>query len=509
MEYLVTGKEMQAYDTYTIEHIGIPAPVLMERAALETVRCIQEALLNRKGQKGTGRVLCVCGTGNNGGDGLCVARLLADLGLDVDAVLIGNIQKAGRETKLQLSILEKYGIYPSFEIPDNTYDVIVDALFGTGLSREVTGAYKEAIDVINARKAYRISIDMPSGIDADTGAVLGTAVKAEETVTLAFRKRGLYLYPGCVYAGKIRLADIGITRRSICGTPPGMYTKLTGAGDAFPQRKPDGNKGTFGKLLLVAGSESMAGAAVLAGYSAYKAGAGMVKLVIPEKIREIVQKKLPEALIQTYESPERLSQEEEDKFLDNLEWAQTAAIGPGLSVCESARRFVRLVIAQKSKPLVMDADALNILAMDGEIQKLLKQRNKGAESNVILTPHMGELARLLGVRTEEVVADEPGSVREAAKRTGCIVAGKSARTYVCEADGSMFLNTAGNSKMATAGSGDVLTGIIAALLAQGMPPRMAAENGVFLHACAGDAAAGQAGPAGLTASEIVEGLKLL
>ncbi len=134
MEYLVTGKEMQAYDTYTIEHIGIPAPVLMERAALETVRCIQEALLNRKGQKGTGRVLCVCGTGNNGGDGLCVARLLADLGLDVDAVLIGNIQKAGRETKLQLSILEKYGIYPFFEIPDNTYDVIVDALFGTGLS---------------------------------------------------------------------------------------------------------------------------------------------------------------------------------------------------------------------------------------------------------------------------------------------------------------------------------------------------------------------------------------
>lgn len=157
----------------------------------------------------------------------------------------------------------------------------------------------------------------------------------------------------------------------------------------------------------------------------------------------------------------------------------------------------------------MDADALNILAMDGEIQKLLKQRNKGAESNVILTPHMGELARLLGVRTEEVVADEPGSVREAAKRTGCIVAGKSARTYVCEADGSMFLNTAGNSKMATAGSGDVLTGIIAALLAQGMPPRMAAENGVFLHACAGDAAAGQAGPAGLTASEIAKGLKLL
>ncbi len=509
MEYLVTGKEMRAYDNYTIEHIGIPALVLMERAALETVRCIREALFYLNVQKGKGRVLCVCGTGNNGGDGLCVARLLADLGTDVDTVLIGNTQKAGKETKVQLSILEKYGVRPLNEIPDNTYDIIVDALFGTGLSREVTGAYKEAIEAINARKAYRISIDMPSGIDADTGAVLGTAVKAEETVTLAFRKRGLYLYPGCLYAGKIRLADIGITRKSICGTPPGMYTRLDGAGDAFPKRKPDGNKGTFGKILLIAGSEKMAGAALLAGYSAYKAGAGMVKLVIPKKIRETVQKKLPEALVQTYESSEGLMPEEEKEFLDNLEWAQTAAIGPGLSVCESARRFVRLVTAQKSKPLVMDADALNILAMDEEIQKLLKQRNEETESNVILTPHMGELARLLGMQTAKVVADEPGCVREAAKQTGCIVAGKSARTYVCEADGGMFLNTAGNSKMATAGSGDVLTGIIAALLAQGMPPRMAAENGVFLHACAGDAAAGQTGNAGLTASEIAKGLKLL
>lgn len=509
MEYLVTGKEMQAYDIYTIEHIGIPAMVLMERAALETVRCIREVLLRSDMPRERGRVLCVCGRGNNGGDGLCVARLLADLGIDVDTVLIGNAAKTSKETKVQLSILEKYGIYPSDEILDNAYDVIVDALFGTGLSREVTGAYKKAIESINARNAYRISIDIPSGIDADTGDVLGTAVKADETVTLAFRKRGLYLYPGCLYAGKIRLADIGITQKSFCGRQPGMYTRLGGVKDVFPVRKPDGNKGTFGKLLLVAGSENMAGAALLAGYSAYKAGVGMVKLVIPEKIREIVQKKLPEALIQTYESPKRLSPEEEKEFLDNLEWAQTAAIGPGLSVCETARQFVRLVVLQKSKPLVMDADALNILAMDTEIQKQLKQRCREAGSNVILTPHMGELARLLGVPTEEVSADEAGSVRETAKRTGCIVVGKSARTYVCETDGGMFLNTAGNSKMATAGSGDVLTGIIAAMLAQGMPPRMAAENGVFLHACAGDAAAGQAGTTGLLASEIAKGLKLL
>lgn len=502
MSYLVTQEEMRAYDIYTIEHIGIPALVLMERAALAVAERVEFNLQDKKE-----KVLCVCGSGNNGGDGLALTRLLLDRGIAVQTVFLGDESHAGREVQTQLSILKQYGYELTKEIPHEKYGVVVDAIFGTGLSREVSGAYRQAIETINQMQAYTISVDIPSGLDADTGKVLGSAIEADETVTLAFEKRGLYLYPGPSYAGKIFTADIGITEKSFHNRKPGMYTRKDAPASVWPARRPDGNKGTFGKLLLIAGSEGMAGAALLAGESAYRAGAGMVKLTVPKAIREIVQEKLPEALLCSYEKSTALTTEEEAAFLENCKWAGTLAIGPGLSVCESGRRFLELAL-QTVKPLLIDADGLNILAEDENLKQLLKKRQEAGGSTV-LTPHMGELARLLGKPLVEVTEAEAENTYQAAEEFHCIVVGKSARSYVYEPGGAMFLNTAGNDKMATAGSGDTLLGIISALIAQGMDMRAAAEAGVYLHACAGDAAAEAAKGAGITASDIVRGLSAL
>ncbi len=503
MEYLVTSNEMRAYDTYTIEQIGIPSLVLMERAALKTAEYIEMHFSNNS------RVLCVCGIGNNGGDGLCVTRLLTEHGMKADAVLIGDENKASAETKTQLSILQNIGILPYKEIPDKEYDIIVDAIFGTGLKREVTGDYKEAINKINAKDCTKISIDIPSGIHTDNGKCMGTAVKADITITLAFFKRGLFLYPGSNYAGKIMKADIGISKKSFFEHKPYMYTFTDDAGKYFPKRIKEGNKGTFGKILLVAGSENMAGAAILAGKSAYKAGAGMVKLVIPEKIREIIQEVLPEALIQTYQNKQGISKEEKECFLANMEWADTIAIGPGLGISQISKELLKLILCHTQKPLVIDADGINILSREKDIMEALVKQAGEYHKPIILTPHMGELARLLQKDTVEIVQDETIATIEASERTHCIVVGKSARTHVCREGKPIFLNTAGSDKMATAGSGDILTGIIAAFLAQGMDPFHAAENGVYVHACAGDTMALKAGSAALKAGDIIEGLTYL
>ncbi|HKM33784.1 MAG TPA: NAD(P)H-hydrate dehydratase [Lachnospiraceae bacterium] len=503
MEYLVTGNEMHAYDTYTIEQIGIPALVLMERAALKVAEYIEKKFSENS------NVLCVCGTGNNGGDGFCVARLLIDRGMNVDTVLVGDDTKATNETKIQLDILKQYGVFPYDKIPNEEYDVIIDAFFGIGLKRELVGKHKDVINEINTLSGVKISIDIPSGINVDSGQSMGTAVKADVTITLAFRKRGLYLYPGSDFAGNIELVDIGISTRSFVNQMPGMYTIMKNAKSYFPERKKDGNKGTFGKVLLVAGSADMAGAAILAGRSAYKSGAGMVKLIIPETIRVIIQESLPDAMIQTYCGVQNLSEEEKNEFIKNMDWADTVAIGPGLSISEIGKEFLNLAITYDDKPLVIDADGINMLAIEPKLLETLVNQIENRHKPVILTPHMGELARLLKKKINEVVQDETGNTISAAELTHCIVVGKSARTHVYQQGNPIFLNTAGNNKMATAGSGDVLTGIIASFLAQGLTPFQAAESGVYIHACAGDAAAHHAGSAALTASDIIAGLSYL
>lgn len=493
---------MRAYDTYTIEKIGIPAMVLMERAAL----AVRERVMERLSQGGNGKdgtVLCACGTGNNGGDGLCLARLLADEGVKVRVALIGDRTRFTAEAAAQYAILREYGIPVEEQITQDGFAVAVDALLGTGLSREVTGAYREAVETLNRTEAYKIAVDIPSGVNADDGKIMGAAVQAQETVCLGFLKRGVYRYPGAACAGRVTLAQIGITGRSMTAGLPGMYTRFGSPEGLLPERRPDGNKGTFGKLLLAAGSENMAGAAVLAAESAYRTGAGMVRLVLPEKIRTIIQSRIPEAILQVYESGSGLSTAERADFQKNMEWADAVAVGPGLSLGESGKELLSMALST-DRPLVIDADGLNLLAGSAQLQTLLQKR-RTEEKETILTPHMGELARLLGRSLLKEVTDaEVECTKEAAERFQCVVVGKSARTCVSFPGHADFLNTAGNDRMATAGSGDVLTGMIASLLAQGMRPFEAAECGVYMHACAGDRAAKASGFPGMLSSDITK-----
>ena len=474
MKYLVSAAEMRRYDNNTIDKIGIPAMVLMERAALAAVERIKMHCEGRKGKK---HVLILAGMGNNGGDGLAVARLLAENRMNecsVEVWCVGNQEKASAQWKSQRAILEHYPVKFVEEPVLEYYDVIVDALFGVGLSREVAGEYAHAIKIYNALEGWKLALDLPSGIDSDTGRVWGVAVRADETVTFGFVKRGLVLYPGCEYTGLLHCADIGITKASFFGEEPEMFAYDEEVRELLPKRNPAGNKGTFGKVLLVAGSLNMAGASILAARGAYRAGAGMVKVITHQENRTILQQAVPEALLGTYED-----------LAESISWADVLVIGPGLGMSEESYGALKILLSEPGKPLVVDADGLNLLAKYPELKALLAEAGKNGR-DIILTPHVGELARLAGCTVSEckenlwVIADK------VAEELHAVVAAKDARTFICAKDAPICLNVSGNSGMATAGSGDVLAGIIGALAAQGMSAYRAASVGAYnvsLHSC--------------------------
>ncbi len=489
MRYLVSASEMREYDSNTIERIGIPACVLMERAALAAVEAIEEFCA------GGGRgmpVLVMAGMGNNGGDGLAVARLLCEKGYRVEVWTVGDRERASGQWKQQMGILENYPVEYSRQPRRREYGVLVDALFGVGLSRAVEGLYAEAIDVFRGLSGWRLAIDMPSGIGTDTGEVLGRAAAADLTVTFGFCKRGLALYPGCEYAGEVRIADIGISGRSFFGRRPGMYAYDEDICALLPKRDGAGNKGTFGKVLLAAGSVNMAGAAVLAARAAYRAGAGMVKVITPPENRIILQQAVPEALLGTCDDLEA-----------GLEWADVAAVGPGLGKSREALRCLERMVRQGGKPLLVDADGLNLLSEQPGLQELLTERGRQGRA-IVLTPHVGELARLLGCSVQECKRDLPAAGGSLAARLNAVVAAKDARTFICREGHGTCVNLNGNSGMATAGSGDVLTGIIAALLAQGMEAFEAAAVGAYVHGRAGDLVTARVGPYACTAGDMAE-----
>lgn len=492
MRYLVSASEMKLYDSNTIEKIGIPACVLMERAALAAAEAAEEYAAESGCSAGERSVLVMAGMGNNGGDGLALARLLSQRGFQVEVWCVGNRDRASEQWKSQMEILRHYPVRLSGEPMKEEYDIMVDGLFGVGLSREVTGEYKEALENFQKRKGWKLSLDIPSGIDSDTGKVWGQAVKAHVTVTFGFCKRGLALYPGCLFAGKVKTADIGISSLSFQGREPEMYAYEEEPALLLPSRKPDGNKGTFGKVLLAAGSKNMAGAAALAARAAYRTGAGMVKVITPEENRVILQCLVPEALLGTGED-----------LVRSMDWADVFAIGPGLGQEAHALLWLKTMISQGEKPLVIDADGLNLLAAHEELQMRLAQQGKGGRK-IILTPHVGELARLAGKTPGECREDLPGFGKELAEKLHAVVAAKDARTFICGENSKVCVNLTGNSGMAAAGSGDVLTGIVAGLLAQGTNAFEAAAAGAYLHGAAGDRAASRKGEAGCMAGDIVE-----
>ena len=497
MKYVLKAYEMKDYDRDTSERIGIPSMVLMERAALSVVECILEFTEMPR------RVLAVAGTGNNGGDGLAIGRLFALKGAEVTFYMHGNSDKLTTETKNQVLILKNLGFSIQSKLEIQEYDMVIDALFGIGLSRNVEGEYLDLIERINyysRHGAIVCAVDIPSGICADTGRIMGDAVRADITVTFAFAKRGHLLYPGREYTGKLVVKDIGITDRSfVKGKPKAFYYERDDICGQLPRRSLEGNKGTFGKVLLLAGSLDMSGACILCGKSILRTGAGMIKIITPSCNREIIQKSLPEAMLYTFEE-----MPDSKKISESMDWADVIVAGPGLGKSQSAYLLMKCVLEDERNPVVIDADGLNLIAAHEDLWKLAAN---GGKKGLILTPHPGELVRLKRTNLDRYKKDRENMILELAGELGCIVAAKDAVTIVAEhGRDEIYINTSGNDGMATAGSGDVLSGIIGSLLAQKMNCFDAACLGVYLHGLAGEEASAKKGRAGMIASDIIKEL---
>ena len=501
MRYLVTGEQMKKIDTYTIETVGIPSLVLMERAAMAVAR---EAMARLK--QGD-HIFAVCGTGNNGADGVAAARMLALNGYSVTVLIAGDPKRGTKEFHVQKEIAQKLEI-PMAEWKDflpGRCDLLIDAVFGVGLTREVEGEYREVLDTINRmHPGTVIAVDMPSGIHSATGQVMGTAVKADVTVTFGYEKLGSVLYPGREYCRQVVVEDIGFPAVSLKQAEPFAWTYGREDLDRIPGRPAYSNKGTFGKVLLIAGSGGMSGAAYLAGLAAYRTGAGLVKIMTVEENREILLQQLPEAILTAYrkedieEKPGRgLSPSWEERMEKECGWADVIVLGPGLGQDPYVRLLVKSVLTSAYVPIVVDADGLNAIAAWPELEQYYTE-------NIVITPHLGEMARLTGRPVSQIQKAVAETALEYSGSRGIVCVLKDAATAVANREGQCYMNSSGNSCMAKAGSGDVLAGTIAGLLSQGMEPFDGAALGVYIHGLAGDRFKEKYGENGMLARDLAE-----
>lgn len=512
---VLTTAQVRALEAAWIKHChdewGL---VLMEVAGLGATKMLLE-LMN--GMPATVTVLC--GRGNNGGDGLVVARHLHRAGVIVSVFMVGSATASrkglSKENLVNRQILEELGVKIEY-ISDNDLEpvrssiyssaALVDALLGTGLDRPVEGVYVDLIDLINESNRPVLSIDLPSGVNSDTGQIMSCAVAAHATATFGSIKPGLLCHPGTSLAGDIRIIDIGLPmpdtlpealRDSLpqLDIPRWWLATADDVADHLPHRMSDSHKGSFGQVLLVAGSRGMSGASILAARTTLRAGAGMAILATPNTLladlppEEIIYRGISETSTGTI-SPDALKDLESE-----LERAQVCVIGPGLSSNVETIKFVHQLVKKIRIPCVVDADGLNALSQNSKILA-------DTEGGFIFTPHPKELSRLMGKPTQEIQADRIRSAQEAAKRFGATIVLKGAHTIVATPDDDVFVITTGNSGMATAGSGDVLSGLIAGLLAQGMNTKWAAVAGAYIHGAAGDMAASELGEDGMVASDI-------
>lgn len=484
MIYLPTGEQMRRADLYTIEEIGVPSMVLMERAALEVVRCMEEEQLDFR------KVLVICGSGNNGGDGYAIARLLHLKGHDVTIFFAGNSQKRSEENAQQAKIAAHYEIPVITNLGTEEYSVIIDALFGTGLKREVTGHYREVLCSVNQMAGKKVAVDLPSGIHDTTGARMGIAFCADLTVAIAFPKRGLFLQEGNVCAGKILTGDIGISSETFSeGTVTFGYEKQD-LFLGFPKRKKNSHKGSYGKVLMIAGSKGMSGAAYLSAKAAYAVGAGLVQIYTHEENRVILQQLLPEAIITTYDT---FDSEQLEKL---IQWADLIGIGCGLGKSDTAERVMQYTLKRALVPCVVDADGINILSKHMEWIEV-------TNALIVLTPHMKEMSRMLQCSVKELIEQRMERLHAFVERYKVVCVLKDARTLVAKEHRNTYLNLSGNAAMAKAGSGDVLAGVIVGILAQQCEPYTSACLGVFLHGLAGDMARDKKGAYSVLASDLV------
>jgi len=510
MKYVLDSRQMKQVDNLSINKFGMSALVLMERAALGVA-----SLIERKFSK-SDRIISVCGNGNNGADGVAMARILFEKGYDVTILIVGVGSTS--ESEAQLSIAKKAGIkikkYTRNKIKLNEYNLIIDAIFGIGLSRNVEGNYSDLMSAVNDSKAKVVSVDIPSGINATTGQIMGNAIKADFTVTFGYKKIGLLLYPGTDYSGKIKVVDIGFPKVIIQKITKKAFTFSKNDINLIPKRMKNSNKGMYGKVLVIAGSEEIGGAACLAGLSTYRSGTGLVKVLTHKNNADAILKVVPEALISTYDTnygDEQIM----CMIAKELEWASCIIIGPGISKGKIAVILTKYVIGNTKVPTIIDADALNIMAdIISETKANPDIFTSEDEATFILTPHIGEMERISGFGKAAIKSDPIKYAEEFVKsfsktyaiNVNIICVMKDARTIVLDSSGCAYINTSGNSGMAKGGSGDVLTGVIAGLISNKMPYFEAACMGVYVHGLAGDESALKKGEYGMKAGDIIDNI---
>lgn len=505
MYQVVNSQKMRSIDAYMMEKNQIPGVILMENAAMGVSGHIEQEYA-----KGA-RVHVFCGTGNNGGDGFAVARQLLVKGYDVKVAVAGDLEKIAGDAKINFDGLkatcdQMFHIAKEQQIDEilgqmGPCDVQVDALFGTGLSREITGMYRALIGKINSVKAPVVAVDIPSGISSDSGQKLGVAIRAQATVTFQYPKLGHFIYPGREYAGKLIVHKIGIDR----GCPQAekvdiaVYQKDTKA-LTLPKRPGNSNKGTFGTLGIIAGSHGMAGACVLAVRAALRSGAGLVCVGSSSYVVDILQHQIPQAVTRKLFEDREQVKIRPDTVDDFLAGKTAVVIGPGLGISQRAGELLEYIIASFGGKLVIDADGLNLLSRN--LQMLRSRRGE-----IIVTPHPKEMARLMGVEVEHVVSEPVTYAVELAREYGITVLLKGSTTVVATPNGKARLLLNGNSGMAKGGSGDVLSGVIGSLCAQGISCSQSGVLGAFLCGYASDMALRQSSEYALTPLDTIRHLK--
>lgn len=488
MQLWVNAAQMKAADQYTIQKLGVPSLELMEHAAQACVQVLEDEKVDLS------HVCVVCGSGNNGGDGFAIARILQNNRYSVETFCVGNPEHYTEETQEQMHRLQECGGKITYGMPqEDSYSVVIDAVFGVGLSRKVEGRYRQVIEQMNRMRGTKFAVDIPSGLSATTGCILGCAFKADYTVTFQLKKIGLELSQGRTMAGKVIVPDIGISTDSICEDQEivrtagkDIYRKM------LPDRPEDSNKGTYGRLLVIAGSKGMAGAAYLNAHAAYMTGAGLVRIYTSSDNREILQTLLPEAIITTYEEYNK------EELLSLLTWADSVCIGSGLGMSRLSEKILKTVIEYVKVPCLIDADGLNLLA---ENKNYLNQM---AERRFVITPHMKEMSRLTGTPVEELKADRIQILKDFISRYRITCVLKDSRTLIASEEKGIRMNLTGNSAMAKAGSGDVLAGVISGWMVRGKEAEDAAELGTYIHGLSGDLAKFEKGVYSVMARDLIE-----
>jgi len=502
--YLVGAGEMRDIETRALESYGITENILMENAGAAAVN----AMLAEYGPLGGKRICVFCGTGNNGGDGFVIARHLLSEGAVPYIFITCNREKMSSASAGNLTAAIKYGV-SVYELNTmeqlgavhpicSSCDLIIDAIFGNGISRAIEGFASKLIIYINSLGKITISVDLPSGINPDTGNIMGTAVQADMTVTFGLPKLGLSVYPGYQHTGKLVLADINFPPQLLGIPRKNVLITANIASAMLPYRPGNANKGTFGPVLIIGGSPGLCGAVTLAGRAALKSGAGIVNACVPEGQYTAVKSASEEMLVTSLKENKNgsISEKNREHIKGLIDKSKTVLIGPGAGTDEETRSLIREIIAYCDKPMIIDADGINAVAQD-------KNCLNNAKKDVIMTPHMGEMSRLCSIPIEQLMKEKITAASEFAVKNGINVLLKDGRSFLSDKDGNIYVNTTGNNGLASPGTGDVLAGIISSLKAQGTETAAAGIAGSYIHGLAADMLLKDMSEEGITASDVI------